>query len=146
MKKASILLALAILLIGGIILTVSSPALAQMTSGSQQGPYTGDNSPWTYYKGDWFKNGVLHYYYGNNRWAPYYSKGPGSVQRPNEWYGEKWQTYNQQHPQNLTNFESQYPYWSSHQVGQKYDEKFYHQHHPEQGGGWQREPVYPSGT
>jgi hypothetical protein len=139
MKKASILLALTILLIGGLILSASSPALAQ-PGPHHGGPWTGPNTPWSYYHGDWFKNGVLHYFHGNkNGWAPYYSKHPGNVERPGEWYGEKWENWNRQHPQNMEHFEHQYPYWRGHRVGEQYNENFYNRYNHGQGGGWQRE-------
>ncbi len=139
MKKASILLALIIFLIGGAIVTMSSPVLAQPHP-PHQGPWTGQNTPWTYYHGDWFKNGVLHYFYGNQHgWAPYYSHRPANVERPGEWYGDKWEHWYREHPKDMENFEHQYPYWRNHQVGEQYNESFYKQHHHGHGGGWQKE-------
>ena len=90
MKKASILLALTILLIGGVIVALSSPSLAQGDP-PPHGPFVGPKTPWTFFHGDWFKNGVLHYNYGPKPgWAPYYAHPPGPVERPGEWYGEKY--------------------------------------------------------
>jgi hypothetical protein len=138
MKKASILLALTILLIGGVIVSVSTPALAQPMP-HQRGPWTGNNTPWTYYHGDWFHNGILRYFYGQkNGWAPYYSKAPGQVERPGEWYGEKWEHWYRDHPNYWQNFEREYPYWREHRIGQRYDEDFYKHHHHGRGGGWQQ--------
>ena len=135
MKKASILLALTILLIGGVIVTLSLPSLAQV----HKGPWVGEKSPWTYYKGDWFNNGKLHYFYGQkNGWAPYYSHPPGAAQRPGEWYGEKWENWNRAHPNARENFEREYPHWREHEVGHRYDEDFYNRYHHGQGGGWQQ--------
>jgi hypothetical protein len=138
MKKASILLALIIFLIGSVIVTLSLPSPAQVHP-PRRGPWTGAKTPWTYYHGDWFHNGTLHYYYGRKHgWAPYYARPFGRVERPGEWYGEKWEHWYREHPKNWENFEHQYPYWRGHRVGEHYDENFYNRYHQGQGGGWQK--------
>ena len=102
-------------------------------------PWVGANTPWTYYQGDWFLNGMLYNYYGNQYgWAPYYAYPPIYIVRPNNWYGPKWNTWYQQHPQYWQTFSNDYPYWRDHRQGQHYDQNFYNRYHPSQGEGWQK--------
>ena len=47
-------------------------------------PWVGQNTPWTYYQGDWFLNGILHNNFGNQYgWAPYYAYPTTYIVRPN---------------------------------------------------------------
>ena len=96
MKKLSVILVLAILLVGGAVGAISTPAYAQGYSypPPPQNPYStpwvGANTPWVYYNGDWFLNGVLHYFFGPGYgWAPYYSYAPTYIVRPGKWYGSE---------------------------------------------------------
>lgn len=158
MKRLSFVLVIAILLAGGAVVTMSAPSYAQGYGGYNyppppQNPYAspwvGSNTPWTYYNGDWFLNGILYYFFGNNYgWAPYYSYAPTYIVRPNDWYAARWNTWYQQNPHYWQNFQRQYPYWRGHQAGQRYDQNFYNQHHRGQGGGWNQgfHGVHPSGA
>ena len=60
MKKLSILLILAIFLGVGMIGAMPGVSQAQVVSA----PYVGPNTPWVYYNGDWFLNGILYYFFG----------------------------------------------------------------------------------
>ena len=105
-KTSSLFLALTILLIGGVIVTLSLSSLAQAQPHGR-GPWVGPKSPWTYYHGDWFNNGKLHYYYGQKQgWAPYHAHPPGAVERPGNWYGEKWENWYRAHPNFRENFDA----------------------------------------
>ena len=75
MKKLIFVLAIAILLAGSVVGIMSAPSYAQGYGGYNyppppQDPYAtpwvGPNTPWTYYNGDWFLNGILYYFFGNN--------------------------------------------------------------------------------
>jgi hypothetical protein len=102
-------------------------------------PWVGPNTPWTYFQGDWFLNGMLYNYYGNQYgWAPYYAYPPTYTVRPNNWYGPRWNTWYQQHPQYWQTFANKYPYWRDHRQGQHYDQNFYNRYHRSQGEGWQK--------
>ncbi len=102
-------------------------------------PWVGSNTPWVYYNGDWFLNGMLYNYYGNQYgWAPYYAYPSTYIVRPNNWYEPKWNTWYQQHPQYWQDFTKRYPYWREHHSGQRYDQNFYNRYHRSQGEGWQR--------
>ena len=146
MKRLSLIIALVILLAGGAIGAMSAPSYAQGYGGYNyppppQNPYStpwvGNNTPWTYYQGDWFLNGILYNFFGNQYgWAPYYAYPPTYIVRPNNWYQPMWNTWYQGHPDYWTNFQRQYPYWRGHHAGQHYDQNFYNQHHHGQGGGW----------
>jgi len=143
MKKMSILLALAILLTGSALGTMASPSQAQVCAPlapcSTMAPWVGSNTPWTFYNGDWFNNGVLHYYFGPKYgWAPYYAYAPTYIVRPAHWYGPKWDRWYHAHPVYWEHFHRAYPYWRDHRIGQRYDEGFYNHHHHGQGRGWQR--------
>ena len=100
-------------------------------------PWVGANTPWTFYQGDWFLNGILYNYFGNQYgWAPYYAYPPTYIVRPNTWYAPRWNTWYQHNPHYWQTFEQKYPYWRGHRVGQHYDQNFYNKHHRGQGKGW----------
>lgn len=102
-------------------------------------PWVGLNTPWVYYQGDWFLNGMLHYYFGSQYgWAPYYAYPPTYIVRPVYWYAPKWNTWYQQHPQFVQTFTQRYPYWRGHRHGQRYGQDFYNRYHRGQGIGWQK--------
>src|SRR5512140_3426486 len=62
-------------------------------------PWVGANTPWVFYQGDWFLNGMLYQNYGNQYgWAPYYAYPSTYIVRPNDWYGQRWNTWYQQNP------------------------------------------------
>jgi hypothetical protein len=102
-------------------------------------PWVGANTPWVFYQGDWFLNGMLYHNYGNQYgWAPYYAYPSSYIVRPNDWYAPRWNTWYQQHPNYYQNFTQKYPYWRDHHSGQRYDQNFYNRYHRSQGEGWQR--------
>jgi hypothetical protein len=148
-KKLSLILVIAFLLAGGAIAAMSAPSYAQGYGGYNYPPppknpyatpWVGPNTPWVYYNGDWFLNGVLQYFFGNQYgWAPYYAYPPTYIVRPNNWYEPRWNTWYQQHPQYWQRLTQKYPYWRGHHAGQRYDQDFYNKHHRGQGGKWQKE-------
>ena len=143
MKKVSILVALALALAGGAIGVRSPAAQAQvLVPGPAQAvaaPYVGPNTPWVFYQGDWFLNGVLYYFFGNRMgWAPYYAYAPTYIVRPTYWYAPRWNSWYKAHPTYWQNFQRQYPYWHTHHPGQHYDRNFYNKYHHGQGSGWQK--------
>lgn len=102
-------------------------------------PWVGANTPWVFYQGDWFLNGMLYHNYGNQYgWAPYYAYPSTYIVRPNNWYEPKWNTWYQQNHQYQQSFTQQYPYWRDHHTGQRYDQNFYNRYHRGQGEGWER--------
>ncbi len=148
MKKLSMILVLALVLASGAVTVMSAPAAAQVYGGytypapppnPYATPWVGPNTPWTYYNGDWFLNGILYYFFGQKYgWAPYYAYAPTYIVRPNYWYGPMWHAWYQGNPHYWENFRRAYPYWRDHQYGHRYDRDFYERHHHGQGGGWQR--------
>jgi hypothetical protein len=144
MKRLSFIFALAILLAGGAIGAMSAPSYAQYgynypppPQNPNATPWVGSNTPWTFYQGDWFLNGILQNFFGNqNGWAPYYAYPPTYIVRPNNWYEPKWNAWYQHNPHYWQNFEQNYPYWRGHHAGQYYDQNFYNKYHHGQGGGW----------
>jgi len=143
MKNLSFVLVIAILLAGGAIGTMSTFSQAQVYAPAPPGPaltpWVGTNTPWTFYKGDWFLNGILYLFFGPKiGFAPYYAYPPVYIVRPNYWYEPRWNAWYQGHPQYWQNFERQYPYWRGHQPGMHYDQNFYNRYHSGQGGGWQK--------
>jgi hypothetical protein len=149
MKVVSIILALVLGLAGGAMSVMSPAAQAQViVPGLPQAaavPWVGANTPWTFYNGDWFLNGVLYYFFGNQMgWAPYYAYAPTYIVRPTYWYAPRWNTWYKAHPTYWTNFERRYPYWHGHRAGQHYDQNFYNRYHHGQGGGWQK--GFPAGA
>ena len=143
MKKVSLVLILAMVLAGGVIAPLSTASLAQVYAPPPPhpvaAPFVGPNTPWVFYNGDWFLNGMLYYFFGNKYgWAPYYAYAPTYVVRPNNWYAPRWNAWYKAHPAYWNNFHRQYPYWRGHQYGRRYDENFYNRYHAGQGGGWQK--------
>lgn len=149
MKKVSILLMLAIVAAGGVMAAMPAPSQAQVYVPAPPPPaprpvvvatpWVGTNTPWTYYQGDWFLNGVLYYFFGNRYgWAPYYAYAPTYIVRPTQWYAPRWNNWYKAHPVYWTNFQRQYPHWQNHQPGRVYDQNFYNRYHRGQGTGWQK--------
>ena len=146
MKRLSLIFALVILLAGCAVGPTSTPSYGQGYGGYNyapppQNPYAnpwvGNNTPWTFYQGDWFLNGILHQFFGNQYgWAPYYAYPPTYIVRPNNWYAPQWNAWYQRNPHYWRTFEQKYPYWRGHRVGQRYDENFYNKYHRGQGEGW----------
>ena len=146
MNKLSLVLVLAILLAGSAVVTMSAPSYAQGYGGYNyppppQNPYAtpwvGSNTPWTFYQGDWFLNGMLYQFFGNQYgWAPYYAYPSTYIVRPNNWYEPRWNAWYQQKPHYWQNFEQKHPYWRGHRAGRRYDQNFYNQYHRGHGGGW----------
>lgn len=147
-KKLSMILALAILLGGGAVPAMSSPSYAQGIAAYNYPPpppniyatpWVGPNTPWVYYNGDWFLNGVLYYFFGKRHgWAPYYAYSPTFIVRPKNWYGSRWNAWYQGHPHYWEGFHKHYPYWHGHRRGHHYDRKFYEKHHHGHGKGWHK--------
>ena len=136
MKKLGLVLVIAILLGSGAVVAMSAPAYAQgyayppPPQNIYATPWVGPNTPWVYYNGDWFLNGILYNFFGNRYgWAPYYSYAPTYIVRPNQWYGSKWNAWYKRNPHYWDNFHSAYPYWRGHRSGRHYDQRFYEQHH-----------------
>ncbi|MFZ0052946.1 MAG: hypothetical protein WAK96_14310, partial [Desulfobaccales bacterium] len=79
MKRPILFLMLVILLVGGAIGAMSTFSQAQVYAPPPPRavavtPYVGTNTPWTFYKGDWFLNGLLYYFFGPRiGFAPYYA-------------------------------------------------------------------------
>ncbi len=150
MKKVSIIFVLAIVLAGGAMGALPAPSQAQVyaqvyvpapppTPQLVAAPWVGNNTPWVYYLGVCFLNGLLYYFFGNqNAWAPYYAYAPTYIVRPNQWYAPRWNNWYKAHPTYWTNFPRQYPYWRDHQPGRHYDQNFYNKYHHGQGPGWQK--------
>jgi hypothetical protein len=141
MKKLIILLILAISLGAGMIGAMPGISQAQVVPPAAPyatgAPYIGPDTPWVYYNGDWFLNGILYYFFGNQYgWGPYYAYPETYIVRPGHWYGPRWQRWYHAHPAYLGNFHHGYPIWRGHQVGRHYGEEFYNRNHPGQGGGW----------
>ena len=144
MKKLSLILALAIVLAGGAIGAMSAPSYAQYgynypppPQNSYANPWVGNNTPWIFYRGDWFLNGILQHFFGNQYgWAPYYAYPTTYIVRPNNWYAPQWNAWYQHNPHYWQSFEQKYPYWRGHRVGQTYDQNFYNKYHRGQGEGW----------
>lgn len=145
MKKLALVLVLAVLLGVGAVGVMSSPSYAQFYEyaapppNPYANPWVGSNTPWTFYNGDWFLNGILYYFFGPQYgWAPYYAYPPTYIVRPSDWYAPRWMTWYRGHPHYWQNFTRAYPYWRGHREGQHYDRTFYEQHHRGQGSGWQQ--------
>ena len=139
MKRLIVFLVLVILLAGGAIGAMSGPSSAQYypPQNISVNPWVGNNTPWTFYKGDWFMNGILYYFFGPRYgFAPYYAYPQVYIVRPNNWYAPGWNSWYQGHPEYWNNFERQHPEWRGHQVGRHYDQNFYNRYHSGQGGGW----------
>jgi hypothetical protein len=149
MKKVSIIvtLGLALVLAGGMIGAIPTPSPAQVYAPPpppppprpSMAPWVGANTPWVFYNGDWFLNGILYYFFGPRYgWAPYYAYPTVYIVRPVNWYAPRWTGWYKTHPVYWENFHRRYPYWRGHQVGHRYDEAFYNRYHRGMGGGWHR--------
>lgn len=129
----------------GAVTGLSAPSYAQVyeypppPADIYSEPWVGPNTPWVYYNGDWFLNGILYFFFGPEYgWCPYYAYPPTYIVRPHRWYAPLWLSWYQGHPVYWQNFQRAYPYWRGHAVGHHYDLNFYEQHHRGQGGGWQK--------
>ena len=145
MKKLTFILVLAILLGGGALAAMSTPSHAQGYAypppppNPYASPWVGPNTPWVYYNGDWFLNGILYYFFGPQYgWGPYYAYAPIYIVRPETWYAPRWNAWYQGNPHYWESFRREYPYWSRHRTGERYGREFYERHHKAQGGGWQK--------
>jgi hypothetical protein len=143
MKKLSLIIVLAILVVGGAMGAMTTPSYGQVYAPPPQNPYAtpwvGQNTPWVYYNGDWFLKGILYYFFGPQYgWAPYYAYPPTYIVRPNNWYAPRWHAWYVQHPRYYQTFTQKYPYWRNHRYGQRYDQNFYNRYHRGQGAGWQK--------
>ncbi|MDR3555196.1 MAG: hypothetical protein P4L55_10615 [Syntrophobacteraceae bacterium] len=145
MKKIAFALATVALLAGGMVAVAPSPSHAQDYEYPPQPadvyaqPWVGPDTPWVYYNGDWFLNGILYYNFGPEYgWAPYYAYPPVYMVRPQTWYAPRWFSWYQGHPIYGQNFLGHYSYWRGHREGQHYGRSFYEKHNPGHGGGWQK--------
>lgn len=141
MKKVIMMLVLALVLGGGSIGLLSTASQAQVYVPVQTAavPWVGSNTPWVYYNGDWFKSGVLYYFFGNKiGWAPYYAYAPTYIVRPQYWYAPRWHNWYKAHPVYWNNFQRRYPYWHGHRSGHYYNQAFYNRYHHGQGAGWHK--------
>ena len=118
MKKIAFILMTAILMAGGAVAVMPAPSYAQnyvYPSPPQDiyaSPWVGPDTPWVYYNGDWFLNGVLYYFYGPQYgWAPYYAYAPSYIVRPETWDAPRWMAWYQGRPQYLASFQREYLYW-----------------------------------
>jgi hypothetical protein len=154
MKRLSSALAVAILLAVGALAVTPAPSSAQVytypgpPANIYATPWVGANTPWVYYKGDWFLNGVLYYFFGpKHGWAPYYSYPTTYIVRPKAWYAPKWNAWYKNNPVYWNNFTRSYPYWQGHNYWRRYDQRFYNQYHHGQGAGWHKgyhgQPYHP---
>jgi hypothetical protein len=139
-KKLSMLVVMALLLAG----CATAPMYYDQGYGPPPqnlyaAPWVGANTPWVFYNGDWFMNGMLFYNFGPRYgWAPYYAYAPTYIVRPSYWYAPKWNSWYRAHPSYRNHLVQRYPYWRSHRLGQHYDRSFYDRHHRGQGGGWHK--------
>jgi hypothetical protein len=145
MKKLTFILVLAVILSGGALGARSTPAYARAYEYPPPPPtpyaypWVGSNTPWVYYNGDWFLNGILYYFFGPQYgWAPYYAYSPTYIVRPQTWYAPRWQAWYVGHPHYWENFQREYPYWRGHRTGQRYNQPFYEKYHHGQGSGWHK--------
>uniref|UniRef100_A0A7V4G6V8 YXWGXW repeat-containing protein n=1 Tax=Desulfobacca acetoxidans TaxID=60893 RepID=A0A7V4G6V8_9BACT len=145
MKKLSLLLAVIVLVSAGAAAVTPVTATAQVyvypppPPDPYAYPWVGPNTPWVFYNGDWFLNGILYYFFGPlYGWAPYYAYPVIYVVRPEEWYAPKWIVWYQKHPHFWARFHREHPYWVGHRVGHRYDRAFYEKYHRGHGPGWQK--------
>lgn len=145
MKRLILIPVMAALLAGGAIGVLPGPSQAQVyryappPANIYGNPWVGPNTPWVYYNGDWFLNGVLYYFFGPRYgWAPYYAYAPTYIVRPPTWYGAKWHAWYRGHPRYWTTFHQKYPYWAGHRHSHRYDRRFYERHHRGYGRGWHK--------
>jgi hypothetical protein len=142
-KKLSLLAVMALLLAGCATGPMYTPSYGQGYAPPPQNlyaaPWVGANTPWVFYNGDWFMNGMLYNYFGPRYgWAPYYAYAPTYIVRPSNWYAPKWNSWYRAHPTYWNHLVQRYPYWRNHRPGQHYDQRFYEAHHRGQGGGWHK--------
>ncbi len=142
MKKFTLILLMAVLLAGGTVAVIPAPVQAQVyeypppPADPYAYPWVGPSTPWVYYNGDWFLNGLLYYFFGPDYgWAPYYAYPTIYIVRPSEWYAPRWLRWYKVNPVYWENFTRVYPYWRGHRQGQSYNERFYEDHHRGQGKG-----------
>ena len=117
MKKFTLILLMAVLLAGGAVTGMSTPSQAQgyyeyttAPPDAYAQPWVGPSTPWVYYNGDWFLNGILYYFFGPQYgWAPYYAYPPTYIVRPNSWYAPRWLAWYQGHPNYWNHFQQAYP-------------------------------------
>jgi hypothetical protein len=159
MKKFPYILMIAIMLAAGALVALPATSQAQFYEyaapppNPYAQPWVGPDTPWTYYNGDWFLNGILYYFFGPQYgWGPYYAYPPTYIVRPPDWYAPAYQSWYVRHPVYWQHFRREYPYWRSHRVGERYDERFYERHHHGPAGGWHQgyhghpaPPVRPEG-
>jgi hypothetical protein len=145
MKKLIFILVMAALLAGGTVAAMSGPSQAQVypypppPNNIYAMPWVGSNTPWVFYNGDWFLNGIMYYFFGTQYgWAPYYAYPPIYIVRPETWYAPRWRAWYVGHPRYYETFVRKYPYWRNHRIGERYNREFYERHHRGQGGGWQK--------
>ncbi len=145
MKKIAFVLMTVVLLAGSIVAVDSSTSLAQdyeyppPPADIYAQPWAGPGTPWVYYNGDWFLNGVLYYFFGSlYGWAPYYAYPPVYIVRPGAWYSQRWFTWYHGHPSYWHGFLRHHPYWRTHRVGERYNRTFYERYNRGQGAGWQK--------
>jgi len=145
MKKIAFILMVAISLAGGAVAVMSAPSYAQVyeypppPQDLYASPWVGPDTPWVYFNGDWFLNGILYYFYGPvYGWAPYYAYSPIYIVRPEIWYAPRWLAWYNGRPQYWESFQREYPYWREHRQGQRYGKEFFEQHHSSQGAVWQK--------
>jgi len=126
MKKLAFLLVMAILVGGGMVTVMSLPAQAQVYQypppppDPYAEPWVGPGTPWVYYNGDWFLNGILYLFFGPRYgWSPYYAYPPTYIVRPSRWYAPMWHSWYRAHPQVVTQFQQAYPYWRGHREGRR---------------------------
>ncbi|MGC8490581.1 MAG: hypothetical protein ACP5SH_02475, partial [Syntrophobacteraceae bacterium] len=155
MKKFAFALVAVVVLAGGMITAASSPSFAQdygydyppPPADIYAQPWVGPDTPWVYYNGDWFLDGVLYYYFGPGYgWAPYYAYPYTNIIRPGDWYSPRWSTWYHGHPTYWQSFLGHYPYWRTHREGQRYNRSFYERHNRGQGPGWQKGFHHPAGN
>jgi hypothetical protein len=142
-KKSILFAFLALFLAGCATGPMYTPAYGQVYAPPPQNlyaaPWVGSNTPWVFYNGDWFLNGMLYYYFGPRYgWAPYYTYAPTYIVRPSSWYAPKWNSWYRAHPAYWNHLVQKYPYRRNHRPGQHYDQRFYETHHRGQGGGWHK--------
>ena len=140
MKKLIILLILAISLGAGMIGAMPGISQAQVVPPAAPyatgAPWIGVNTPWVYYNGDWFLNGILYSFWPSIWMGPVLrlSRNLYRQTRPLVW-SEMGQVVSR--PSGLPGkFPARLPNWREHQVGRHYGEEFYNRYHPGQGGGW----------
>lgn len=145
MKRPIFIVLLAIALAGGALGALSAPSDAQVYGyvypapppKPVANPWVGPNTPWVFYQGDWFLNGILYHFFGPKYgWAPYYAYPPVYIVRPTVWYAPKWHTWYKHNPHYWQTFKQHHPYWAGHRVGTRYDQNFYNKHHHGHGSGW----------